>query len=327
MQTDGRDEKLSTEVPAVETATPVDPWAEAFDALADNAPEPTDGDTPAAEPGEPRTDGDPDAPAAVPAEPADAPVGSDDVGGSLPADGEVGEADAGFDPGTVEETIKQYTSEIEERAISEVAQMFLDRVDDQGRKLIRQNNGLLGATINDPDIYRVDPNTGVATFYNPDTQRPFSGDNPRAQAKAWVEAYNEDLRDTFNRVAEQRSQELSKEAAPVIELLRFTPTYEKLDPVRKQMFDALIEGYEVYDSENNHIGYSVDLNAALNQVNRQVAALQANRERIQQKPPTGPAVDMPVSGSGNASMGKEIKSIAEAMEALQDAQLEKLNKR
>jgi hypothetical protein len=203
--------------------------------------------------------------------------------------------------------------------------MFIERADDKGNKLIRQSNGQLGATINDPDIYRVDPQTGAAAFYNPDTGKPFTGDNPRAQAKQWVEAYNEELRDTFNRLAGQRQQEIQQEMAPVIELLKFTPKYEKLDPVRQQMFDALIEGYEVYDKAGEHIGYSVDLEQVLTTVNKQVAAVQAARQTPPPQP-TGPALDMPTMDSPAGSSGKPINSIADAMEALQDEQLSKLKK-
>ncbi len=203
--------------------------------------------------------------------------------------------------------------------------MFVERADEKGNKLIRQSNGQLGATINDPDIYRVDPQTGAAAFYNPDTGKPFTGDNPRAQAKQWVDAYNEELRDTFNRLAGQRQQEIQQEMAPVIELLKFTPKYEKLDPVRQQMFDALIEGYEVYDKAGEHIGYSVDLEQVLTTVNKQVAAVQASRQTPPPQP-TGPALDMPTMDSPAGSSGKPINSIADAMEALQDQQLSKLKK-
>lgn len=216
--------------------------------------------------------------------------------------------------------------DVERRAIDETARMFLERADDKGRKLIRQSNGQLGATINDPDIYRVDPQTGAAAFFNPDTGKPFTGDNPRAQAKQWVEAYNDELRDTFNRMATERQREIETEMAPVIELLKFTPTYEKLDPVRQQMFDVLIEGYEVYDKAGEHIGYSIDLNRALDQVNRQVAAIKASAPQMQPKAPTGPALDMPTTSGGSPVGSKEFRSLAEAMEAQQDAQLSKLKR-
>lgn len=199
----------------------------------------------------------------------------------------------------------------------------MERTDAQGRPLIRQTNGQIGATINDPDIYRVDPNTGTAAFYNPDTGKPFTGDNPRAQAKAWVEGYNDELRDTFNRVAGQHKLALERQMAPVIEVLKFTPTYDALDPVRKSMLDALLEDYEIYDDNNKHLGYSVDLNKALAQVNKQVAAIQASQPP---KVPTGPAVDMPTMGGGNSVGASAPKDLSEAMERLQNDQLAKLKK-
>jgi hypothetical protein len=201
--------------------------------------------------------------------------------------------------------------------------MFADRADAEGRKLIRQTDGRLGATINDSDIYQVDPNTGAPTFFNPDTGRPFTGDNPRAQAKQWVDAYNEELRDTFNRLAQDRQVALETEMAPVIELLKFTPTFEKLDPVRQKMLEALIEDYEVLDAKGDHIGYSCDLNQALAQVNKQIASIKATQAAGTPAPAvaTGPALDMPTSGSGSTSDRPEPKSLDEAMEWAQDQQL------
>ena len=224
--------------------------------------------------------------------------------------------------------MKEYEQNIERQAIEDTVRLFLERADENGNKLIRQTNGQLGATINDPDIYRVDPETGRATFYNPDTGRPFTGDNPRAQAKAWVEEYNEELRDTFNRFAAQREAELAKKIEPVVNLLKFAPKYEKLDPVRQKMLDALIEDYEVYDESGAHIGYSIDLDKALDRVNKQVALIKQSKEAaaLPQKQPTGPALDMKTS-SGGAPDGKRITSLADALEAKQDEALAKLRSR
>jgi hypothetical protein len=214
--------------------------------------------------------------------------------------------------------------------------MFAERADEQGNKLIRQTNGRLGATINDPDIYKVDESTGAPSFFNPDTGRPFTGDNPRAQAKQWVDAYNEELRDTFNRLAEERQGQLETEMAPVIELLKFTPTFEKLAPVQQQMLEALIEDYEVRDASGAHIGYSCDLNQALAQVNKQIASIKAAQASapaavaagvLDEKPPTGPALDMPNSGSGTSGARPEFKTLGEAMEWEQDQQLANARKK
>lgn len=200
-----------------------------------------------------------------------------------------------------------------------MAEAFATRKDDSGALVIRQSNGRLGATINDPDIYKVDPATGAPAFYNPDTGLPFTGDNPRAQAKAWVADYNEELRDTFNRLTEDRENELMAESQPVIDLMKFVPTYEGLDPVRQKMFDALIEGYEVEDAEGNHIGYSVDLNQTLARVNDMVERIKGS-QAAPPATPTGPALDMPNSGSADGQR-KEPKNVAEALEMLQDQQL------
>lgn len=209
-----------------------------------------------------------------------------------------------------------------------MAELFRTKTDDSGRPLVRQSNGTLGASINDPDIYRIDEATGVATFFNPDTNKPFTGDNPRAQAKAWVEDYNDELRDRFNELVEERTTEIQQEMAPVVALLKFAPTFEALDPVRQQMLDALIEDYELVDENDNVIGYSVDLNQALAQVNRQIAGLQAQRGAgvPDPKAPTGPAVDMPTLGGAGGGNKPEVRSLAEAMEYEQDQQLAKLKK-
>lgn len=295
----------------------IDDWGPAFEALEKQAATPAAGD---------EADAAGDAAAAAAAAGDDDPSGDALVdaggnGGSVSDPGGTGGADGGRTPEDISALVAQYSTEIEQRAARETAQAFLNRTDDQGRKLIRQTNGVLGATINDPDIYRVDPETGVASFFNPDTGKPFDGPNPRAQAKQWVADWNEDLQETFNRIALARKAELEAEMAPVIQLLEFTPTYDALDPVRQKMFDALVEDYEVYDSENNHIGYSCDLNEALARVNRQVAALQAGREQptapAAPAAPSSPAVDMPNVGGGGG-LDKPITSLAEAMEAAQD---------
>jgi hypothetical protein len=210
--------------------------------------------------------------------------------------------------------------------------MFVDRADAEGRKLIRQTNGRLGATINDPDIYQVDPTTGAPQFFNPDTGRPFTGDNPRAQAKQWVDAYNEELRETFNRLAEDRQTALETEMTPVIELLKFTPTFEALDTTRQKMLESLIEDYEVLDDKGVHIGYSCDLNQALAQVNRQIASIKAAQVADTSAAaapvvPTGPALDMPNSGSGMTGDRPDFQSLGEAMEWQQNQELANARKK
>ena len=187
-------------------------------------------------------------------------------------------------------------------------------------------DGKLGASINDPDIYTKDED-GVPTYINPETGRPFTGDNPRAQAKQWVDDYNKELEQAFNKIAEQRVAELKKEKEPVIRTLKFAKTYEGLNDVQRDMLDSIIEDYEVKDKDGNAIGYSCDLDKALAQVNRQIAKIQARGQSMraaEPKPePTSPAVDMPQSTTSGENKPPEFKSLADAMAWQQDQLLKK----
>lgn len=322
-------------------------WEDAFAQLEAKAPEKSrpatippstsDDDGDKGDGGTPGTDGSTDSP-------DNSALASDNLGGPVPSDGDDSDSGGfGYDPAQIESRITEYQEKIERQAIDDTAQLMLSHKDDKGRPAVRSHDGVLGATINDDDIYRRDE-SGVATFYNPDTGRPFTGDNPRAQAKQWVDAYNEELKEAFNTLAQTRIGELSQEASPAIELLKFTPTYEGLDPVRQRMLEGIIGDYEVFDAKGKHIGYSCDLNKALSQVNRQVENIKAHQEAnrpatdssatpastpaSQAKPSSGPALDMKTGGSASGDGKKpEFKSIAEAMEYEQDEQLKKLSQK
>lgn len=310
----------------------VDPWAAAFAALEPKAEEPSEGDGGAGE-------GQPAGLAEAPAEGSDqgaaqteAPARPVDVapgdGGGMPAgvDGgtvqpgeEAGEDTFSVDEQEIQQQIQELKQGLEERAIQETANLFV-------QKNIRHDaQGRLGATINDPDIYKKNED-GVPTFYNPDTGKPFTGDNPRAQARQWVQDYNEELKETFNKVVGQRMQQMQEQVKPVQELLEFAPKFQKLDPVRQRMMESIIEDYEIDDGNGNVIGYSCDLERVLAQVNKQIAAVRSTAGSTfeQPKPKTSPATDMK-TGSGAASTGKpQFKSMAEAMEWEQDRLLEQM---
>ena len=106
-------------------------------------------------------------------------------------------------------------------------------------------------------------------------------------------------------------------------IIEFAPKYKQLDPVRRSMFESIIEDYEVTDDSGNIVAYSCDLDKALAAVNRQVKVIQerfANQQRKAPAAPTGPALDTPSTGSQPADgSGKpQFKSLAEAMEWEQD---------
>lgn len=214
-----------------------------------------------------------------------------------------------------------YAKEARDRAIDEVAQAFIKRG-------IRNKNGRLGATIKDEDIMQRDED-GVPHFYNPDTKREFSGDNPRKQAQEWVDQYNAELGQAFNQACEQYEQHILGESAPQLAVLEFAPQYDKLDPIRKYMFDEAIEDYAILDSDGNISGYSCDLNKALAMVNRQVERIQAyGKTQTPEEPKTGPALDMKNSSATANKPGErpEFKSLSEAMEWQQNKILEEQKK-
>lgn len=251
----------------------------------------------------------------------DAQLDGTDAGGSGAADGATGETVSEFDYSAeeVNETISSIESSIEDQAVSDVANAMK-----ASGKIRVTRDGKLGASINDPDIYTKDED-GVPTYINPETGRPFTGDNPRAQAKQWVDDYNAELEQAFNKIAKQRIDELKKEKEPIVRTLKFAETYKKLNDVQRDMLDSLIEDYEVKDEDGNAIGYSCDLDKALAQVNRQISKLTERGKALhpkQEKPaPTEPALDMPQSTGSSENKPPQFKSLEEAMEWSQNQQL------
>ena len=311
-----------------------DPWAQAFEALnqigkedAEADPDTADG---AGEQGGPADD-----------DGAQQVIPDNDEGGDGDdGQGIVGEPDNDDGDGNREiddnarnpfhvrdEDPEVFRKEVEEnartQAINDIAQEFIKRG-------IRNSNGRLGASLDDPDICKRDDD-GVPHFYNPETGREFTGDNPRRQAQEWIEDYNNELARVFNSACEKYEKHLLEQSMPAIAVMEFAPKYNKLDPIRKGMFEDVIKDYEIEDESGKLIGYSCDLDKALALVDRQIATIQsyakANSQKQQQQQPTGPALDMKTSsGAVQVSNNDAPKSLAEAMERIQDAQLEKLNK-
>lgn len=250
--------------------------------------------------------------------------GSDSFGGGDA--GENGYASGSLEEFTVEDA-KEYREsirkEIEQQAIEIVTQAYIKNNE-------RHTNGKLGANINQPDICKRDKD-GLPRFYNPETGREFRGDNPRRQAQEWVDDYNKELAEEFNQYCQQYIDQQMKEREPEIAVLEFAPTYESLDPIRQSMFDSLIEDYEIV-KDGEVVGYSCDLNKALQAVNRQVRMIQEQQRSKQsqeatshQEQPKGPALDIKASAQAGKDKNKkpEFKSIAEAMEWQQDQLLAK----
>lgn len=321
----GIDEKLDAKK---DEAPAIDSWEAAFAALEqrnkkepEETPADRDGQPDAGESGQAEGTSGSDAEAVAQGQPDDAQLDGADDGGSSAADGAAGEAVSEFDYSAeeVNKTISSIESSIEDQAVSDVANAMK-----ASGKIRVTRDGKLGASINDPDIYTKDED-GVPTYINPETGRPFTGDNPRAQAKQWVDDYNAELEQAFNKIAKQRIDELKKESEPIVRTLKFAETYKKLNDVQRDMLDSLIEDYEVKDEDGNAIGYSCDLDKALAQVNRQISKLTERGKALhpkQEKPaPTEPALDMPQSTGSSENKPPQFKSLEEAMEWSQNQQL------
>lgn len=321
----GIDENLDAKK---DEAPAIDSWEAAFAALEqrnkkelEETPAGRDGQPDAGEAGQAEGTSGSDAEPVAEGQSDDAQLDGTDAGGSGVADGAAGETVSEFDYSAeeVNETISSIESSIEDQAVSDVANAMK-----ASGKIRVTRDGKLGASINDPDIYTKDED-GVPTYINPETGRPFTGDNPRAQAKQWVDDYNAELEQAFNKIAKQRIDELKKENEPIVRTLKFAETYKKLNDVQRDMLDSLIEDYEVKDEEGNAIGYSCDLGKALAQVNRQIAKLTERGKALhpkQEKPaPTEPALDMPQSTGSSENKPPQFKSLEEAMEWSQNQQL------
>lgn len=241
--------------------------------------------------------------------------GSDSVPGS---DGEEG----GFPDVSAETPItddyQSYRKEVEQnirdRAIDDIAQEFIKRGVRHDKK-----TGMLGASTSDEDICKYDDD-GVPHFFNPDTKQEFKGDDPEGQAEAWVTRYNNKLANSFNAACAQYEKQLLDAVAPQLAVREFAPKYDKLDPVRQKMFDIAITGYEKYDENGNVIGHSVDYNAVLDMVNKQIGAIQDYAKANKSTDiPTGPALDMKTSSGAIPSGDRPAPtSLSEAMERIQD---------
>lgn len=316
--------------PEVEQAA-VDPWAAAFAALGSKEQGDAEAtpDTDAADGARdvPDTQGADEGMGAAEAQPEDGTEPEGDLGGPGDLGGADGREDghpADGDPTITPEQVAAYresfTKDIKDRVLRDVTKAYLDRG-------ARNVNGRLGASINDPDVCKRDRD-GVPRFYNPETGREFTGDNPRRQAQEWVDDYNRELSDAFNKTCQDYEAKLMQQEGGQLAVIEFMPKYQALDEVRKFMLDSILEDYEITDSNGDVIAYSCDLDKALAAVNRQVAALQGyGRQRAQSKPPappTGPALDTPSTNAGQQGNDTKpkFKSLAEAMEWEQNRLLE-----
>lgn len=185
-----------------------------------------------------------------------------------------------------------------------------------------QRDGIRPITMN--DLYQRDQSTGRVTYMNPDDRsRPFSS---RMEAQQWIDSFNSQLRQEIQARARAVSRELSKQMAPARRLLAFAPTFDAMDARTREVFDDLIEGYEVRNQQGEVVGYSCDLNKAAERARRMAAKYgrsggRASKTGASQQEARTPAEDLRSHGSANARRkdpNREPRDLNEAFEIMRE---------
>lgn len=253
----------------------------------------------------------------------DAVGGYDSDDGGTGTQGNVFEKSYGLDEQSVQQIETEFNERINKKVINDVAQEFINR----GYK---NSNGVLGVTINDPEVRKNDED-GVPHFYNLYTGEEIRGENPRAKCQELIDDYNSNLAAAFNKACAQYEQFLREKEEPMLAVKKFAPRYEKLDPIRQQMFDNVISDYEIKDDDGDVIGYSCDLDKALALVEKQITTIQTyaknmQQQQPQQQKPSGPALDMKNSSGAIQAGDVQINSLEQALEFEQNKLLDSLKK-
>ena len=187
-----------------------------------------------------------------------------------------------------------------------------------------QRDGVRPITMN--DLYQRDQSTGRVTYINPDDRsRPFSS---RMEAQQWIDSFNYQLRQEIQTRARAVSRELSRQMAPARRLLAFAPTFDAMDARTREVFDDLIEGFEVRNQQGDVVGYTCDLNRMAERARRMAEKYSrkgdgsgrvagATKHESQRKP----AEDLRSHGSASARRkdpNREPRDLNEAFEIMRE---------
>lgn len=161
---------------------------------------------------------------------------------------------------------------------------------------------------------------GRVIYHNPDDpNRPFSS---RMEAQSWIDSFNGQVRNELKRRALEIRNEDAGSILPSLRLMDFAPSYDAMDDAVREMFDDLIEGYEVLDSNGNVVGYNCDLDKMASKAERLASLFskaKPSKRRTKATKPTNegtrqPSLDMKSHGSGgNGKMKREPQTLEEAM--------------
>lgn len=222
------------------------------------------------------------------------------------ADGGPGDGYEGADYQALQD---QLTAEINQAAMQQAVSEY-------------QRDGVRPITMN--DLYQRDQSTGRVTYINPDDRsRPFSS---RMEAQQWIDSFNSQLRQEIQTRARAVSRELSRQMAPARRLLAFAPTFDAMDDATREVFDDLVEGFEVRNQQGDVVGYTCDLNRMAERARRMAEkygrrggdrGAEATRREEQRKP----AEDLRSHGSASARRkdpNREPRDLNEAFEIMRE---------
>lgn len=224
--------------------------------------------------------------------------------GGQDADGGPGDGYAGADYQALQD---QLTAEVNQAAMRQAVAEY-------------QRDGIRPITMN--DLYQRDQSTGRVTYINPDdSSRPFSS---RMEAQQWIDSFNSQLRQEIQARARAVSRELSEQMAPARRLLAFAPTFDAMDAQTREVFDDLVEGFEVRNQRGDVVGYTCDLNRMAERARRMAEKYGrkgggngATRREEQRKP----AEDIRSHGSASARRkdpNREPRDLNEAFEIMRE---------
>lgn len=161
---------------------------------------------------------------------------------------------------------------------------------------------------------------GRVIYHNPDDpNRPFSS---RMEAQSWIDSFNMQVRTELKRRALEIRNESANAVMPSLRIMDFAPSYDAMDDSVREMFDDLIEGYEVLDSNGNVVGYNCDLDRMAAKAERMASRFSrpksskrsARAARPNDAGTRQPSLDMRSHGSGgNGKIKREPQTLEEAM--------------
>lgn len=236
-------------------------------------------------------------------EPEPAPAPEPEVGGGEPEpDQGVGGSADGVEDFDIKPARDAILTDIQRSAYNEVAQMY-------------KKEGIKYITID--MLYERDERTGQVSFKNPDN--PNRNFESRSDAQQWCDAFNKQIDTKFKMDVREKQAELYKQAVPKLKILQFKNTYDKMDKNTRDIFEDLVEPYEIRNQAGQIVGYSCDLESMAKQANKISSRFTATSPTLDNKGDapapkvaTKPAMDMK-TGVGKRDDFVEPSNIGEAL--------------